>query len=177
MNGKKVAGILIIAAITLMLIAGCSKMDSEDSGEDDTLLIDLANNLCDGVDVPEYEAIALDKSNFEYFAFIPYEQGIEAVAADALVNIEAHSLVVIRTESDNASSLAQTVFEKANPNKWLCVGAEKVNVAYTNHYIVLVMSREDIADDIISNFKTQSHKLYDGEVNVLSAVNNIREFE
>lgn len=177
MNGKKVLGILIIISVTLGIIAGCSRL-GKDEEETDESLIDLTNSLCDGVsNLPQYEAVALDKNNFEYFAFVPYAQGYEAVAADALVNIEAHSLVLIHLNEDNTKELAEKILANANPNKWLCVGAKKVNVAYSSHYIMLVMSSDELTNALTENFKLMCHKLYDGEVTVLSADNNIREFE
>lgn len=177
MIGKKVVGLILIACITLGIIAGCTKFKDETDEDSEIELEDLVGEIYEGIEVPQYETIQLNEENFEYFAFIPYEQDIKAVAADALVNIEAHSLVLIYTEKDNALDLATKIFENANPNKWLCVGAEQVNVAYSNHYVMLVMSSEDLAESITNNFELVVNKLYDGNVTVLSADNTIREFE
>lgn len=88
--------------------------------------------LYDNVDVPPYETVRLDSSNFEFFAFVPYDDSLSAVAADALVNITPHSVVVIRAENGNGASLVKKVVENADPNKWLCVGSLLV-VPASNH--------------------------------------------
>lgn len=94
------------------------------------------------------------------------------VAADALVNIAPHSVVVIRAENGNGASLAKKVVENADPNKWLCGGSEIVNVAYTDHYVLLIMSENAIADDIAENFKNMAKDLDGMEMTLLTANNS-----
>lgn len=67
--------------------------------------------------------------------------------------------MVIHTENGDGDDLAIAVFDKADPNKWLCVGSEVVTVANTDHYVVLIMSSRDIANDITSNFNNLSEEL------------------
>ena len=122
-------------------------------------LDDIVEGLYSGVDVPAYETITLTKDMFESYAFTSYDESLSAVAADALVNITPHSLVVIHASGGNGKDVAEKIVQNADPNKWLCVGSEVVNVAYTNHYVVLVMSYQDIADGIVTNFKTMASDL------------------
>lgn len=138
----------------------------------DLTLEDLVEKLYDNVDVPPYETVRLDSSNFEFFAFVPYDDSLSAVAADALVNITPHSVVVIRAENGNGASLVKKVVENADPNKWLCVGSEIVNVAYTDHYVLLIMSEKAIADDIAENFKNMAKDLDGMEMTLLTANNS-----
>lgn len=163
------------AALVILLIAalaGCAKTGTGNDPADLTLE-DLVEKLYDNVDVPPYETVRLDSSNFEFFAFVPYDDSLSAVAADALVNITPHSVVVIRAENGNGASLAKKVVENADQNKWLCVGSEIVNVAYTDHYVLLIMSEKAIADDIAENFKNMAKDL-DGMEMTLLTVNNSR---
>ena len=174
--GRAIVVTLICAAV-LTLFTGCvfSREDANaDSDMSDMSLDEVVDRLVDGVDVPGYEIVPLDESNFEFYAFTPYEEGITAVAADALVNVTPHSLVVIRTENGDAADLADQIFKNADPNKWLCVGSEIVNVANNDKYVVLVMSYRDVADDIISNFDNLSAELGDGDYRFLTAENTIR---
>ena len=95
------------AALVILLIAalaGCAKTGTGNDPADLTLE-DLVEKLCDNVDVPPYETVRLDSSNFEFFAFVPYDDSLSAVAADALVNITPHSVAVIRAENGNGASL------------------------------------------------------------------------
>lgn len=144
--------ILIAAMIMTVVLTSCTK-DSDEDTIDEQSLEDVADKLCSGIDVPPNETVMLDETNFEFFAFIPYDDSLSAAAADALVNITPHSLVVIHADNGNGAELAKKVAENADPNKWLCVRAEALRVAYTDHYIVLVMSYKDIADGVIENFK------------------------
>ena len=150
--------ITIVLTMSLLLLSACAKDDVQ-SGEEDVPLEDIVEKLYQGLDIPPYETIPLTEENFEYFAFVPYSEDLSAVAADALVNITAHSLVVIRTEQGNGAELAKAVAANADPNKWLCVRADAVSVAYTDHYVVLIMSYQDLTDGITENFRAMATDL------------------
>ena len=160
-----ILGLLVVA----LLLGGCTAA-STDTG--DMSLSDIVERLYNGVDVPAYETITLTKDMFESYAFTSYDESLSAVAADALVNITPHSLVVIHAGNGNGKELAEEIILNADPNKWLCVGSEIVEVTYTDHYVVLVMSDEITADAIVSNFKNMTKELDDMEANVLTAGNN-----
>ena len=176
MKSEKTKLILVLIFMLLLTaaFAGCAKNDAENDSADLTLE-DIVKKIYENVDVPPYETIRLDSSNFEYYAFIPYDDSLSAVAADALVNITPHSVVVIRTEDGNGESLAEDIILNADPNKWLCVRAEQVNVAYTDHYVLLVMSEKAIADDITANFNDLSKDLDDTEMTLLTAYSSFYE--
>lgn len=137
------------------------------------MLEEIVDDLYQGVDVPPYETLSLDKKNFEHYTFIPYNDKLSAVAADALVNITPHSMVVIHAENGDGAELAEDILEKADPNKWLCVGSETVKIAYTDHYVVLIMSELDTASAIVSNFKDMAYDLDHMDIKTIS-VNNPR---
>lgn len=176
MRLRILAVILLLAAATLVMLTGCgtAASDDMDDAESDISLDEMVALLTSGTDVPPYEIVPLDKTNFEYFTFAPYHNGLQAVAADALVNITPHSLVVIHCEDGNAYELADTIIANADPNKWLCVGSEIVNVANTDHYVVLVMSFKDLAEDIMANFEAFSLSADDGTMVLQSWENDIR---
>lgn len=158
-----------IAALTIILLfAACG--EKNDTASQPADLNSIIEKLYQDIDVPPNETIELDKDNFEFFAFIPYGEGLSGAAADALVNITPHSLVVIRTEDGNGAELAKQVAENADPNKWLCVRADSLRVAYTDHYVVLVMSFTDTADAIIGNFKSIAKDIDGREMTLLSSV-------
>ena len=169
--------IVITTAVLVMVLAACSPNGGGTGGtgtgdSDEMSLDEIVEALYKDVDVPAYEIIPLDKTNFEGFAFTPYSEDYKAVAADALVNITAHSVVVIKTDKSNGLDLATEIASKADPNKWLCVGSEVVDVAYTDNYVVLIMSYQDIADEILDNFKTLAPKLDGMEMQFFSENNS-----
>lgn len=159
--------IAVLAVIVLSVCLGGCAMNDDESAEKKPLEA-VVEDLYSGIGVPAYDTLKLDKSTFEFFTFIPYEEGLSAVAADALVNITPHSMVVIYAPAGNGAELAHHVEENADPNKWLCVKADAVRVAYTDHYVVLVMSDEVIANGIIENFKALSLELDGMEMNLLA---------
>lgn len=169
--GALIAALVCVTLLTAV-IAGCTS--GSNSEDEDVSLSDVVDDLLIDVDVPAYEAITLDEETFSSFAFIPYEEGITAIAADALVNITPHSLVVIRTDNSNGKELADEIIKNADPNKWLCVGSETVNVGYTDNYVVLVMSYKDVAKDIMDNFGGMAIGLDGMEMTLLTADNTIR---
>lgn len=159
MNKKQIITLILIITLSLGLVVGCGAT----TNKDDVSLEDMVGLLCKDIDVPAYEVIKLNKDNYEYYSFSKYEDGITAVAADALVNITAHSLVLIHTDNGDSQAIAQEVLDNADPNKWLCVRAESVKVAYGNDYVLLVMSDKDIAKGIIQNFSD----MFKNEVEIL----------
>lgn len=183
---------LISAVMTMMLVlflTACADKKGNEAGDDignnigsglenstadygDMTPEDIVEKLYNDVDVPPYETVRLDKSTFEYFAFAPYDESLTAVAADALVNITPHSLVVIRAANGNGAEIAETIAQKADMNKWLCVGAEAGNVAYTDHYVVLIMSERAIVDAVTENFKAMADGLDGMEISLLTLTNS-----
>ena len=150
--------------VTLALTACASDSGGSQQAADLSTVIE---KLYQNIEVPPNETIVLDKDNFEYFAFIPYGDGLTGAAADALVNITPHSLVVIHTDGGNGAELAEQVSENADPNKWLCVRADSLRVAYTDHYVVLVMSDREMVEDVMENFKAMAKDLDGMEMQLL----------
>ena len=172
MKSRKNAAVIALAVLMLFaaVSSGCGSPGRENPVE--TMAPeDIAEKVCENVDVPTYEVRRLTSSDFEFFAFVPYDESLTAAAADALVNITPHSVVVIHAARGNGASLAQKVAANADPNKWLCVGSEQVNVAYTDHYVLLVMSEKAMADAITENFKAMAKDLDGMEMTLLTVSN------
>ena len=109
--------------------------------------------LKDVVNLPMYEITELTEENFEFMTFIPYVDGYEAVSADALIGSIAHSVVLVRVpDGTDAAQVASDIETNANPNKWVCVGAEATHVRQHGNTILLVMSSVDTANAILVNF-------------------------
>ena len=172
---KNIRRKLIFAAayvvLMIALFAGCANNEDKEEGGEKTLE-EIVEQLYADVYVPAYETVRLNETNFQSFAFVPYDDSLSAVAADALVNITPHSVVVIKADDGNGAELAEDIILNADPNKWLCVGSETVNVAYTDHYVVLVMSDKATAEGVTDNFKAMAKKLDGMEMSLLSTGNS-----
>ena len=120
----------------------------------DSTLQDILTSITKAVaDLPDTETTALTKDNFEYFAFTAMPDGVEAIAADALINAVPHSVVLMRAQdAETAKKLAADVEANLNPAKWVCVEAEKTAVLVHNCTVLLVMSRSDVTDALTANF-------------------------
>ena len=150
---------LLCAAALLVSLAACASSKEDTPAEDanpvdDMALSDIMNDILDGVaDLPAYEVVDLTEENFEFYTFVPYEEGYEAVAADALIGSIAHSVVLVRVPDDaDAAQVAADMEANANPAKWICVQAEATHVRQHGNTILLVMSTVDTANAILKNF-------------------------
>lgn len=150
---------LLCAVALLVSLAACASNKEETPAEDtnpvdDMALSDIMNDILDGVaELPQYEVVDLTEENFEFFTFIPYEEGYEAVEADALIGSIAHSVVLVRVpDGADAAQVAADMEANANPAKWICVQAEATHVRQHGNTILLVMSSVDTANTILKNF-------------------------
>ena len=93
--------------------------------------------------------------NFEYFTFIPYVEGYEAVASQAAIGSIAHSVVLLHVpEGTDAAAVAAEIDTNKDPRWLVCVEAESSWVKTSGQYILLVMSDAESADIIANNFST-----------------------
>ncbi len=138
------------------VVAPDAGMSEEPGAETSSDLETLVDSLYDGIPEDELPAIMktpLTEENAEYMAGVPAGDFAEGIAADAAINAIAHSVVLLRANSaDDAPALAEKVEANANPNKWICVGAEKVIVKTSGEYVLLIMSSATLADQIAANF-------------------------
>lgn len=158
---------LIPLLLVFVMLAGCTGKGPDDIVPSDATMPEIIDLLCEGVDVPAYEATELTKENFEYFAFIPYADGLTGYQADALINSIPHSLVLVRSENGDTADIAQKMLDNADVRKWICVSADVKQTIYTKHYVVLVMSSAEVVGGVIANFETAVN---DGEATTLDAV-------
>lgn len=158
---------LIPLILVLVVLTGCSGKGSDGAASSNATMPEIIDLLCKGVDVPAYEATELTEENFEYFTFIPHTDDLSGYQADALINATPHSLVLVRSENGDTADIAQKMLDNADARKWICVAADVKQAAYTEHYVLLVMSSEEVVGGVIANFETAVN---DGETTTLDAV-------
>lgn len=98
----------------------------------------------------------LTEENSEYNTGVAMSAYKEGLCAEAAMSAQAHSICLLKANSaDEAAQLAEDVATNANPNKWICVGAERTVVAYSGDTVLLAMSYNDLAQTVLDNFKAQ----------------------
>ena len=151
---KKIT-LIMLSVIMVFALAACGSAPTEEAKAGDTMsLEDIMTNILDGVnELPASQNVTLSEENFESFAFIAPAKGMEGLASEGLISAIAHSVVLVRVpDGSDANAVAEDIKANANPRKWICVEAEKTNVSVHGNTILLVMSFEDTADAITSNF-------------------------
>lgn len=98
----------------------------------------------------------LTEENSEYNTGVALSAYKEGICAEAAMSAQAHSICLLKANSaEEAAQLAEDVAANANPNKWICVGAERTIVAYSGDTVLLAMSFNDLAQTVLDNFTTQ----------------------
>ena len=98
----------------------------------------------------------ITEENSEYNTGVALSAYKEGIYAEAAISAQAHSVCLLKANSaDEAAQLAEDVAANANPNKWICVGAERTIVAYSGDTVLLAMSFNDLAQTVLDNFTAQ----------------------
>jgi hypothetical protein len=154
---KKLLTLMIVLAIGVSMAACATEGQAEpeqNPGADLTVEEIITEITTDaGIEMATMNT-PLDSENFSWFMFIDHIEGIEAVSADAMINAVAHSVVLARVpEGSDIEAMKAEIEEKADPRKWICVEAEKVEVAVRGDLVLLVMSSEEVVDAVVANFE------------------------
>lgn len=115
---------------------------------------EVLGKILSGVETPKYEIVPITEENFSYMMFTDYVEGAKGFSADALISSTAHSVCLVTLpEGSDVSAFANRVRKNADPRKWICVEAEKVEVVTKGNMVLLVMSDSATTDKIVNNFK------------------------
>ena len=133
--------------------AGNTDSNSSENDISGVKVTDLMGKICKDTKAPANEIFELDKKSFELYSFIKWTDGIEAACSEGQISTDAHSLVLIRANGADTKTMALDIAAKADPRKWICVGAEVGKVLYTDKYVLMVMTYKDAYEGIKSNFE------------------------
>ena len=147
--------ILIVAIIVGVKFAG-NKDDSTQKNVEGTLE-EIMVKLYDGIPDDQKPYLAnpvVTPENVEYYLGTSDIEYKEALASEPLMSSIAHSVVLVRLNSQADASLVKEKIEtNINPAKWVCVEVDRQNVkvASKGDLVVLIMDNE-LADKILENF-------------------------
>ena len=67
-----------------------------------------------------------------------------------------HSLCIVKVkEGEDVAAVKQAIFDNADYRKWICAAAEKVLVADSGNYVMLVMSTPEVCSNLYSALQTK----------------------
>ncbi|MCL2752823.1 MAG: hypothetical protein FWE44_01585 [Defluviitaleaceae bacterium] len=121
-------------------------------GNPDPELAALMDRLYEGVEVPMVETWELTSDNFYNVLFIDYIEGSRGVMSQAMINVIPHAVVLLEVpEGMDVEYIAAQIEANADPARWICVNAEKMDVFVNGQFIVMAMATEAEVDGIGAN--------------------------
>ena len=173
---KRILAVVMAVVLALALIScTANKEEASDTVYENVnvdVLSAIADSLYEGIaedNRPFVMSMPLTEEDFEFFTFIPYEEGLEAVANEPMMGSIAHSIVLVKCPTaEKAAEVAQAMKENCNPRKWVCVEADVVTSATNGNIAMLLMTTEQggMADTISANFASLNAEKIDSiEVN------------
>lgn len=150
---KKIALFLCLALVCIAF-AACGGQPSAKSieGSAEEILNQVYEKVPEDL-LPMTMVAPIEADMSEYYLGVSADRYKEAASGDAMINAVAHSVCVVRANSaDDVEALKKDIEANADPNKWICVGAEKVIVDHIGDTIILIMSDEEAAGAIHEAF-------------------------
>ena len=161
---------LVLAALLAVTLISCTNEKKDDTANtndevvsvvyEDVDLVAVADSLYDGIaedNRPFVMSMPVeDAEMFSYFTFIPYEEGLEAVANEPMMSSIAHSIVLVKAPTiEKAAEVAEAMKANCDPRKWMCVEADIVEGVTNGNIAMLLMTTKEggMAETILGNFK------------------------
>lgn len=163
---KKNVKIIIFAIIVIVAIIGLviflAPKSKNNLGDINTVedLTSLVEKVYENVtiEMPMVQTQAIDVADE---ALVQMMTGLEnandlefVVASEPMMSSQAYSFVLVKVKDGvNTNEIAKKMKENIDTRKWICVTAEKVYTTSTGNVVCLVMSNEEVAKEVYTNFK------------------------
>lgn len=124
-------------------------------------LTELMNAILTGTDPVNSGTVMelpKDNDNYQYNLYIDYVEGYECVTYAPMIGSVAYFVALLSVPSDvDVAALAATIESGADPNKWICVSADAVDVLVNGNVILFYMIDTGVygstVDTLASNFE------------------------
>ena len=155
MSKKKIIAVAIIVLIAVII--GAVFLLKREKNVEGTLE-EIMTKIYAGISEDELPMmlgnIEVTSDNIENYVGTSDIDFKEAIASESAVGSIAHSVVLIRlNDASKANETVKKIEENANPMKWICVGASDVIVKSKGDLVILIMSNEDLAPRLDTNFE------------------------
>ena len=99
---------------------------------------------------------AADADSVKYVTGLENGNDLQYIAvSEPMMSSQAYSFILAKVKDGvDANSIAKSMTEQINTNKWICVSAEKLYATSSGDVVCLVMSSEKMAKPIYEKFKT-----------------------
>ena len=148
---KKLIALALVLVLALSMAAcGAKETEKTISGA----LPEIIDRLYDEADVDDETrqflktglmTTDIPAENLEYFFGVSDVNFKVAVASEPLINAKAFSICLMRVaDGTDIEALKAEIHEKANPNKWICVGVDPsdVRVESVGDLVLLIMAAD-----------------------------------
>ncbi len=140
---KKIILVAMIFTVTL-LFTGCGNKNVEGTLEE--LMTKVYADVKEESKPMMLQNIEVTDENIEYYLGTKDIEYKEALASESAVGSIAHSVVLLRVkENADVEKVKETIKEKVNPRKWICVGVEKEDLIIKNKgdLVILIMVEDE----------------------------------
>lgn len=146
----------IIIALALVLLLALSGCQSGDGGEYDGTLASIIEKMYEikdpGIAVGDIEVDLEDPDAVQAYTGLSEASDISEIAvSEAMIGSQAYSLVLVRiSEGAAVKDVAQAMKEGIDPWKWICVGADDLQVVARGDIVMLAMVSSELSDAVTS---------------------------
>ncbi|MBE6772109.1 MAG: hypothetical protein E7547_08205 [Ruminococcaceae bacterium] len=152
---KKILAVILAFAAVLSL-AACNSVQLEGTLEeiskqvlDNTTTIEMMLG-----DPMEIDLADVDVAKY-YIGVDPTDKVERAVFTEPMIGSIPFSLCLVKAaEGADVDALKNEILEGVDYRKWICVAAEKVLVTNCGDTILMIMSTEEIVEDVYNAFNT-----------------------
>lgn len=92
------------------------------------------------------------------------------ILSESGVGSFAYSFVYVMTDGTNTSGIQTALGEKIQPNKWVCVSADKISSIQLDNDIILVMGSPERVDNIMNAVVTAADGVYENVGDVVAVM-------
>lgn len=160
---KKIS-VLMALILVLLALVGCGTSNNGDSSAAPAVTLEgtpseIVDKIYAGAPEDlEYPMMLttseLTEDNSVYMTGVERSEYKEGAVSESMVGSIAYSMVVLRAnDAEGAQALADSVKEKVDPRKWICVEAETVNTAVIGDVVFMVMADQATADALTASFE------------------------
>lgn len=136
--------LFVVVLMASLLMCGCGNQNVEGTLEE--LMTKVYENVPEENRPMMLMNTEVNEENVEYYLGSTDIEYSEALASESGVGSIAHSVVLLRVKDGaDVEKVKETIKEKVNPRKWICVGVEKEDLIIKNKgdLVILIMVEDE----------------------------------